>query len=538
MLSKNLAAQPNNRSSHETPTPNLGGIAFYVILMISFYFISPYDPNNIVISLIPGLTILFIVGLKDDLLVLGPLTKLLAQLLAVVLFVIHYGRKISTLNGFMGIEDLNPFIGGAIAVFIIVAIINAVNLIDGIDGLAATVSIIMFTAFGYVFYTIESYFLFLTSVVMIGTLLAYLRFNLSPTKKIFMGDTGSMILGFMLAFALVLMVPAFAADQNIVEIASGNEDFSILVAALQEAELVGALEGEGPFTVFAPTNAAFEKLLGELDITADDLLGHPQLKEVLLYHVLSGKVMSTELTDGFEADTLNEQSVKFDLSDGVKVNESNVVTADLEATNGVIHVIDTVLVPSDFVLDADAESDDMPETVVDIALSNDDFSILVAALQKADLVGALQAEGPFTVFAPTNAAFEQLLKDLDISSSDLLNQPDLDKVLLYHVVSGKVMSTDLTNDLEAATLNGEKVKFDLSSGVMVSGSKVVTADLEAGNGVVHVIDKVMVPSNFTLQEVEEDTTIPETGVNDLMPIIGMSFIILAGAFLIKRKIYG
>lgn len=230
MLTKNLAVKPNGRSSHETPTPNLGGIAFYVILMISFYFISPYDPNNIVISLIPGLTILFIVGLKDDLLVLGPLTKLLAQLLAVVLFVFHYGRKISTLNGFMGIEDLNPWIGGAIAVFIIVAIINAVNLIDGIDGLAATVSIIMFTAFGYVFYTTESYFLFLVSVVMIGTLLAYLRFNLSPTKKIFMGDTGSMILGFMLG---VMAVSFLAIDPtDLAQLAIRGENIPIVTGAI------------------------------------------------------------------------------------------------------------------------------------------------------------------------------------------------------------------------------------------------------------------------------------------------------------------
>lgn len=348
------------------------------------------------------------------------------------------------------------------------------------------------------------------------------------------------VLGFMLAFALVLMVPAFAAAGDIVDIASADEQFSILVAALEKADLVGALQEDGPFTVFAPTDDAFKKLLGELDITADDLLGHPQLSEVLLYHVVADKVMSTDLTDGMEAETLKGDNVKIDLSDGVKINDSKVVEADVEATNGIIHVIDTVLVPSDFVLDADAEadSDDMPETVVDIALSNDDFSILVAALQKADLVGALQAEGPFTVFAPTNAAFEALLKDLDISSSDLLAQPDLANVLLYHVVSGKVMSSALTDGQEAETLNGEMIKFDLSSGVMVSGSNVVTADLEAGNGVVHVIDKVMVPSNFTLQEVEEDTTIPKTGIVDLTPIIGMSIIILAGAFLIKRKIYG
>lgn len=355
------------------------------------------------------------------------------------------------------------------------------------------------------------------------------------------------IIGIMLALALMVGVPAFAAEQDIIEIASGSEDFSILVAALQKANLVEALQGEGPFTVFAPNNAAFEKLLGELNITADDLLAHPQLGEVLLYHVVAGKVMSTDLSDGLEANTLKDQAIKVDLKDGVKINKSNVITADLEATNGVIHVIDTVLVPSDFKLEQEAvveeavaepAAEEMPATVVDIALSNDDFSILVAALQKADLVGALQADGPFTVFAPTNAAFEELLGALNISASDLLNQPDLAKVLLYHVVSGKVMSTDLTDGLEAATLNGEMVKFDLSSGVKVSGSTVTAADLEAGNGVVHVIDKVLVPADFTLQTVEEDTEMPKTGINELAPIIGISAIVLAAAFLLKRRIYG
>lgn len=180
----------------------------------------------------------------------------------------------------------------------------------------------------------------------------------------------------------------------------------------------------------------------------------------------------------------------------------------------------------------------MPKTVVDIALANEDFSILVAALQKADLVGALQEEGPFTVFAQTNAAFEDLLKVLDISASDLLNQPELAKVLLYHVVSGKVMSTDLTDGLEAATLNGEKVKFDLSSGVKVSESNVSAADIEAENGVIHVIDKVLVPSNFNIKEIEEQTEMPKTGVIELTTIIGLSIITLAAAFIVKKRIYG
>lgn len=339
-----------------------------------------------------------------------------------------------------------------------------------------------------------------------------------------------------LLMSLVLLigigVPAFSADQDIVEIAVGNEDFSILVAALQKAELVGALQGEGPFTVFAPTNAAFEKLLASLGITAEDLLNHPQLKEVLLYHVVSGQVLSTDLSNGMSAPTLSGENIKVDLSSGVKINSSSVTTADVMATNGVIHIIDSVLVPSTFKLNPEPE---VPATVVDIALSNSDFSILVAALQKADLVGALQGEGPFTVFAPTNAAFEKLLAALNISASDLLNQPDLAKVLLYHVVSGKVMSTDLSNGLEAATLNGETVKFDLSSGVKVNQSGVTAADIEAGNGVIHVIDTVLVPQNFTYQAVEDHNDIPKTGGAGLTPFVIAGLMTLAGAGMMRKR---
>lgn len=137
---------------------------------------------------------------------------------------------------------------------------------------------------------------------------------------------------------------------SIVDIAVSIDDFSILVAALTEADLVGALSGDGPFTVFAPTNDAFVALLEALEIEAADLLAHPQLADVLLYHVVSGKVMSTDLVDGMEAPTLQGESLTIDLSDGVKINASTVTTADVEASNGVIHIIDAVLVPEDFTL--------------------------------------------------------------------------------------------------------------------------------------------------------------------------------------------
>ncbi len=184
------------------------------------------------------------------------------------------------------------------------------------------------------------------------------------------------IMSIMLALMLAISIPVYAEEGTIVDIAVGSDDFSILVAALQEAELVGALQGEGPFTVFAPTNAAFEKLLGELGIEAADLLAHPQLSEVLLYHVVSGKVMSTDLSDGMMAPTLKGDNITVDLSEGVKINSSNVVTADIEASNGVIHVIDTVLVPSDFVLSAEEPAEEAPEMTALPATGSSDMSQL------------------------------------------------------------------------------------------------------------------------------------------------------------------
>ena len=297
------------------------------------------------------------------------------------------------------------------------------------------------------------------------------------------------IISLILALFLFAGINVFAVEEDIVDIASGNPDFSILVAALQEAELVETLQGEGPFTVFAPTDAAFTQLLSDLGVSASYLLGHPQLAEILTYHVVAGKVMSTDLTDGMTPATVNGETITIDLDGGVKVNDANVTTADIEASNGVIHVIDKVLIPSDF---------ELYPTVVDIAVNNDGFSVLVAALQKAELVSALQGEGPFTVFAPTDDAFTALLTELGVSAEYLLNHPQLAEILTYHVVSGKVMSGDLTDGMMAPTLNGEEITVDLDGGVMINDSNVILADLEAGNGVVHVIDKVLIPSDFVL----------------------------------------
>lgn len=208
---KRLMDDPNDRSSHTEATPNLGGIAFYIVLMISFYFTQTFDKTGTVMSIIPGLTILFIIGLKDDLVVLSPLSKLAAQILATLFLVFPYNINLEALHGFMGIESIPNYMAAIISVLLVVTVINAINLIDGIDGLAATVGIVIFSVFVVLFYLADQTFLKLTCVVMIGSLLAYLRFNLSKKKKIFMGDTGAMIIGFIIGLMAVRLL---ALDVN------------------------------------------------------------------------------------------------------------------------------------------------------------------------------------------------------------------------------------------------------------------------------------------------------------------------------------
>jgi LPXTG-motif cell wall-anchored protein len=189
-----------------------------------------------------------------------------------------------------------------------------------------------------------------------------------------------------------------------------------------------------------------------------------------------------------------------------------------------------------------AEEDMMSKDIVDIAVGNEDFSMLVMLLQKAELVEALQGDGPFTVFAPTNEAFENLLQAIDVTPAELMAQPELAEVLLYHVVSGKVMSTDLSDGLMAPTLNGESIKFDLSQGVMANSSNVIAADIEASNGVIHVVDTVLVPEGFTLQDVSiEEEPIPKTGESMSIPLFAgasLTLISLLAYILInKKKVY-
>ena len=272
---------------------------------------------------------------------------------------------------------------------------------------------------------------------------------------------------------------------TVVDIVVNSEDHTLLEAAVIAAGLVEALSAEGPFTVFAPTDAAITALVEALEITAEDLLALPDLGEILQYHVVAGAAMSGELTDGQEIETLLGENVTVTINaDGVFINDAQVTAADIEAGNGVVHVIDAVLLPP------------APETntVVDVIVNSEDHTLLEAAVIEAGLVEVLSAEGPFTVFAPTDSAITVLVAALEITAEDLLALPNLSDILKYHVVAGAAMSGDLTDGQEIETLLGSNVTVTINAeGVFINDAQVTVADIEADNGVVHVIDAVLLP---------------------------------------------
>ena len=276
-------------------------------------------------------------------------------------------------------------------------------------------------------------------------------------------------------------------EKNIVETAQSLPQFSILVDAVVKAGLVDALSADGPLTVFAPTNDAFNMLFDQLGVNGVGDLTAEQLTPILLYHVVGAEVKAADVSTGYVA-TLNTTApgnnsvlLYTDASKGVKLNGSTTVTtADVMASNGVIHEIDKVLLPTD---------------VVDIAINNDNFSILVEAVVKAGLVDALKAEGPFTVFAPTNAAFEALFAQLGVNGISDLTADQLTPILLYHVVSGNVRAADVSSGM-VPTLNPD-AQIDImvsEMGVKLNGnSNVIATDVQGTNGVIHVIDAVILP---------------------------------------------
>jgi len=194
---------PNERTSHQHAIPNVGGVAFYVCLMLSFHFINPYDDLEIINSIIPGFTVLFIIGLKDDLVLVSSTTKMIAQIVAALFLVFDNSFHLTDLHGLFNLDRVHYFASSFFAIFLVVSIINAFNLIDGIDGLAGFIASIIFCSFAVISFIIGDKTLFFISLVALGAVIAFLRFNFSEKYKIFMGDTGSLILGFVISLIVL-----------------------------------------------------------------------------------------------------------------------------------------------------------------------------------------------------------------------------------------------------------------------------------------------------------------------------------------------
>jgi transforming growth factor-beta-induced protein len=273
-------------------------------------------------------------------------------------------------------------------------------------------------------------------------------------------------------------------DRNIVETAVAAGQFKTLASLLTKAGLADTLATGGPFTVFAPTDEAFAKVP---KATLDALAENPaQLKSVLLYHVVSGRVAAADVVKLSSAKTLEGRSLAIKVVDGtVYIDGAKVTTTDVMASNGVIHVIDSVLIPK-------AAPAAPAKNIVQTAIAAGQFKTLASLLTKAGLAGTLQRKGPFTVFAPTDAAFAKVPKATLAALAK--NKAKLRAVLLYHVLKGKVTAAQAMKLRTAKTLNGKPLAIRLSGGkVLVGGATVTKADVTASNGVIHVINKVLIP---------------------------------------------
>jgi len=309
---------------------------------------------------------------------------------------------------------------------------------------------------------------------------------------------------------------------SIAQLGMSDPDLSILVQLVTLAGLGAALDSPGPFTVFAPTNAAFMEVMADLgDLDSVDV---SVVVTILSYHVVPGVFMASDISDGLILTTLMGETIVFDVDDdGVFVNQEVISTTDLVASNGVVHKIDGVMFPEallggnetevdDFVesglgnetyaLETDAPTEAPTEvteplgTIPDVVASDSELTILAGLTMQAMLVDALSTGGPFTVFAPVNAAFFAAIAEqgLDPSAAATTDGAVLAGVLTYHVVPGTYIASDIVDGLTLDTLQGESVVFGIDGDVVtVNGEVVLVADIPASNGVIHKIGGVLVP---------------------------------------------
>lgn len=289
-------------------------------------------------------------------------------------------------------------------------------------------------------------------------------------------------------------------EPSIAALAQQTPELATLVAAVQfasdDGDLLTLLDSPGSLTVFAPTNAAFDALAVELTgnaaatgaalLTAEN---KPLIRTVLTYHVLENRVGAAQIPFGKPITSAEGSVFKIEagapptITDGR--NRTAAITAtDIAASNGVVHLIDRVILPAD-------------KNIVETAQANADFSILVEAVVAADLVGVLSGPGPFTVFAPTNAAFAALLAELGVTKEQLFaNEALLSAVLQYHVVPARVFEAEVPIDQDITSAMG--ASFQIGADLAITdgrgrSSTIVATDVMATNGVIHVIDKVILP---------------------------------------------
>lgn len=295
----------------------------------------------------------------------------------------------------------------------------------------------------------------------------------------------------MLALVATLSVPPTEArgqSPNLVERLEQMRSFNILLAALDAADLTETVASAEALTIFAPTDRAFLELLGRLGVSADALLAREDLTNILLYHVIPGKIRAGELLEESTQATLNGGRPLLVLLEDrrFQVNGNTVVRANVGARNGVIHAIDGVLLPP-----AEPES---IGSILDVLRLDGRFSILLAALDEAGLDSAVAGPGLLTLFAPTDEAFGALLADLGATPEQLLAREDLGDILLYHVAGGERRAFELLRSRSVETLQGDDVHVRIRrGGVFVNRSLVVSPNVEAPNGIIHFIDKVLLP---------------------------------------------
>lgn len=294
---------------------------------------------------------------------------------------------------------------------------------------------------------------------------------------------------FLIVF-LCLCLPFIQTAQTVVDVVVNSPDHNTLEAAVIAAELADDLSGDGPFTVFAPTDAAFAAIGQE---TINTLLEDPtgDLADILLHHVVFGVAASDNISDGTQIGNLLGQTLTFAISDaGITINGANVSVVDIKTSNGVVHVIDAVMLPAPVKTRVDG-------TIMDVVSTSPVHTTLNTLITAAQLDDDLSSAGPFSLFAPTDDAIAALPAEV---TSALLDDPTgaLADVLLYHALSGVIESDHLSDGLQFSNLAGKNLTVSITDdGAFINGAKVSVADIFTNNGVVHVIDAVIVPPSPT-----------------------------------------